>query len=72
MNQIDKAIGAKIKQRRTENGLSAKVVADALGVSAERLLDMEAGRLHLTAAQFFRVCQKLNVQPNYFFSDITV
>ena len=61
------AIGAKVRDRRVENGLSEDAVARALVCAVDHLRAAEAGEVNFTAENIVDLCPFLLVKPSLFF-----
>lgn len=68
--RVDIAVGERLREQRLRRGLSVRQLAAAVGVTAERLGDYEAGRGRVTAAVLYELAVTLAVPISYFFSDL--
>lgn len=63
MIDLDK-IGAVLKQRRHDKGITQQEVADKLGLSKNHVSDIERGVHRLTVQTFCGYCSILGTTPN--------
>lgn len=66
---VDAHIGARMRQRRQEMGLSAQDLADLCGVTVDLLERYEAGEAVIHAALVWRLSQGLNRPVEFFYPD---
>ena len=64
---IDVHVGKRIRQRRSELGLTQEAVAAQIGVRLATVQKYEAARHRTSASMLYRICRALNVGPAYFF-----
>ena len=64
---VDAHVGARLRQARLTAQMSQEELAQALGVSAERIHHYECGAERVGAGRLYLACKLLNVQPTYFF-----
>ena len=57
--EIDKYIGARIRERRLELTMSQKSLANAVGVSFQQIQHYEAGANGITAVRLFEIAKVL-------------
>src|SRR5919197_1211460 len=67
---IDRHIGARIRQRREQLGLSQQELAELVGVSVPTLGRYEEGSLRIGAARLGAVSKALKTTIPYFFEDV--
>ena len=67
---IDAIVGSRVRRRRRELGMSAKELADAVGVTHIQITHYEAGLRRMASARLFGISQALHVPVAYFFSDL--
>jgi transcriptional regulator with XRE-family HTH domain len=70
MSDIDRIVGARLRQRREAMGWSIAQFSERLGIEAFELAAIEAGTGRLAPDLMIKVCTFLDVRPQYFFSDI--
>ena len=70
MNEIDAAVGRRIKQRRKEMGLSQTELADAIGVKFQQVQKYESGANRVAASRLWEISEALDVPVTYFFQDL--
>lgn len=59
-------LAGRLKQMRKERGWTAAEFADRLGLSKDRLRILENHRGQPTIPELLRICQELDVSPNWF------
>lgn len=67
INHIDRSLGARLRDRRTERGLSQEALADQLQVDPEEIDLYESGTKRMSADRLLRIAKALGVRPVYFF-----
>lgn len=60
-NELDKNIGAKIKEYRLLNGLTQQYLANRIGVTYQQLHKYEQCQNRISASRLCDVCEILNV-----------
>jgi len=58
---FDRHIGARIRARRLEIGMSQEALAQAIGVSSQQVQKYESGANRVAAATLYRIATALNV-----------
>ena len=66
---IDKRVGAKVRMRRLELGLSQTDLANGIGVTFQQVQKYENGANRLGASRLLQVAGVLKVEPSFFFDD---
>ena len=66
---IDVAVGAKIRLRRNELGISQKALADALGVTFQQVQKYENGANRVSASSLARIAKTLQTPIAEFFDN---
>src|SRR5579864_7353581 len=56
--------------RRTMLSLGQQKLADALGISAQRVRKYESGEARISVAQLCEIADVLDVQPEFFFEGV--
>ena len=64
-NDIKKSLGAKLKERRQELGMTQKQVADILGVAQPVYQRFEKGTFECSYSQLAELCKLFDVSANY-------
>jgi len=64
---IDRYVGARIRERRIMLGLTQQQLADLIGVTYQQAHKYERGINRVSAGRLFEVAQVLSVPVNYFF-----
>ena len=63
-------IGKKLKNLRKNHQLTLKQLAQILSISAQQIHKYETGQNSITIESLYIICQKLNIDINYFFKNI--
>jgi transcriptional regulator with XRE-family HTH domain len=69
-NYVDRAIGNRVRILRESQNLSADVVAGALEISEDELVEIEQGGMRLRAAQLFKLSVFCEVPIGFFFETL--
>ncbi|WP_417834710.1 helix-turn-helix domain-containing protein [Thalassospira xiamenensis] len=67
---IDKAVGAQVRFRRTELGLSQQQLADFLGVTYQQVAKYERGENRIGASRLYEIAIALKVKPAFFYENL--
>jgi transcriptional regulator with XRE-family HTH domain len=67
---IDRYVGARIRERRIMLGLTQQHLADLIGVTYQQAHKYERGINRVSAGRLFEVAQVLSVPVNYFFDGL--
>jgi transcriptional regulator with XRE-family HTH domain len=67
---IDRYVGARIRERRIMLGLTQQQLADMIGVTYQQAHKYERGINRVSAGRLFEVAQVLSVPVNYFFDGL--
>ena len=67
---IDRHIGARLRQRRIMNGLTQQQMADLIGVTYQQAHKYETGLNRIAAGQLYVIAQVLGVDIRYFFEGL--
>jgi transcriptional regulator with XRE-family HTH domain len=68
---IDRHIGARLRQRRVMNGLTQQQMADLIGVTYQQAHKYESGVNRIAAGRLYLIAQVLGVDVGYFFEGLT-
>lgn len=68
-DEADVAIGARIRVRRLELGMSQTDLGNVIGVTYQQVQKYETGRDRIGSGRLVLAAQALNVPPNYFFNE---
>lgn len=71
VTKLDRQIGKRLKQLRSQVGVSAGPLADAIGSTQQQISRYETGENKLSASQLFLLAQSLGVPISWFFLDCT-
>lgn len=69
MDNINKAIGRKIKTKRNEIGFNQEVLASELGISQSALSRMENGAEDISVIVLLKLSKLLNTHISYFIAE---
>jgi transcriptional regulator with XRE-family HTH domain len=67
---IDKHLGQRLRDRRTERGLSQATLATSLDITAQQLSKLELGINALRAAHLYKAAMALGTTPGWFFEGL--
>jgi transcriptional regulator with XRE-family HTH domain len=67
---VDMAVGARIRRRRRELGLTGGRLGEVLNVSTMQISKYENGRHRIAAARLYELSEALEVPISYFFEDL--
>ncbi len=70
MNDIDKAVGNRIKARRKALKLSQTDLANCIGVKFQQVQKYESGSNRVAASRLWQMAEALQVHVSYFFDDL--
>jgi transcriptional regulator with XRE-family HTH domain len=68
--EIDRYVGARIRERRIMLGLTQQQLADLIGVTYQQAHKYERGINRVSAGRLFEVSQVLSVPVSYFFDGL--
>ncbi|HEX6259160.1 MAG TPA: helix-turn-helix transcriptional regulator [Woeseiaceae bacterium] len=69
---IDRHIGARLRQRRVMNGLTQQGLADLIGVTYQQAHKYENGVNRIAAGRLYTIAQALGVDVGYFYEGLQV
>jgi transcriptional regulator with XRE-family HTH domain len=67
---VDRYVGARIRERRIMLGLTQQQLADLIGVTYQQAHKYERGINRVSAGRLFEVSQVLSVPVSYFFDEL--
>ena len=67
LNQIDRSLGGRLRDKRTSSGLSQLQLAEKLGIDPKDVDLYETGAKRISADRLLRIAKALGVRPVYFF-----
>ena len=67
---IDRHIGARLRQRRIMNGLTQQTLADLIGVTYQQAHKYENGLNRIAAGRLYVIARVLGVEVGYFFEGL--
>ena len=66
---IDVHVGNRVRQRRTQMGMSQAALGEALGLTFQQVQKYEHGVNRISASRLWRLTQVLDVPVSFFFDD---
>lgn len=70
LQDMEKAIGARIRKRRMELGLTQAQLAGKLGLSYQQIQKYETGLNRISAGRLHQISRLLFIDINYFFKGL--
>jgi transcriptional regulator with XRE-family HTH domain len=70
VQDIDRQVGARIRERRITLGLTARQLAERIGTSEQHARNYENGQHCVTAGRLYLIAQALDLEPGHFFEDL--
>src|SRR3954447_14763577 len=67
---VDRHVGARMRERRIMLGLTQQQMAELISVSYQQAHKYETGINRVSAGQFYRIAEALGVEPAYFFEGL--
>jgi transcriptional regulator with XRE-family HTH domain len=67
--EVDALIGARVRKRRREKGLSQVALAQKLGVTFQQVQKYETGTNRISAASLYEISKLLGVPMSFFFKE---
>lgn len=67
INPVDQRVGARIRQKRRQLGLSQAFLAEHLGLTFQQVQKYEVGANRISASKLFRVAEVLKTPVSWFF-----
>ena len=64
---IDQAVGERIRSRRVLRGLTQDQLGEALGISYQQIQKYETGANRVSAGRLYLIAQTLQISPGWFF-----
>ncbi|MBO0738824.1 MAG: helix-turn-helix transcriptional regulator [Alphaproteobacteria bacterium] len=68
--EIDRHVGARVRERRIMLGLTQQQLADLIGVTYQQAHKYERGINRVSAGRLFEIAQVLSVPVSYFFDGL--
>jgi transcriptional regulator with XRE-family HTH domain len=68
--EIDRHVGARVRERRIMLGFTQQQLADLIGVTYQQAHKYERGINRISAGRLFEIAHVLNVPVNYFFEGL--
>jgi transcriptional regulator with XRE-family HTH domain len=68
---VDKAVGARIRVRRLELGVTQERLAEKIGVTFQQVQKYEKAINRVGASRLYAIAAVLNVDPSYFFDGMS-
>ncbi|MCB1885657.1 MAG: helix-turn-helix transcriptional regulator [Geminicoccaceae bacterium] len=67
---IDRHVGARMRERRIMLGLTQQQMAELIGVTYQQAHKYETGINRISAGRLYQISQALGVDISYFFEDV--
>lgn len=67
---VDAAVGAAIRERRIELGISQQQLSELIGVSYQQLYKYEHATNRVSSSKLWDIAKALKVKPGYFFEKL--
>lgn len=71
-NEIDRHIAERLRQRRTDWGLSMRQVGEAVGITGQQIQKYETAANRVPASRLYTIAHQLQVPITYFLPDTQV
>lgn len=71
IRDADRHVGLRIRQRRTQLGISQEKLGDAIGVTFQQLQKYEKALNRVSASRLCQIAAVLEVAPAYFFEGLS-
>ena len=68
-SDLDLHIGTRLRQRRNDLNISARVLASVLGISHQQIQKYESGKSKIAASLLYEISYQLQVPMNWFFAE---
>ncbi len=68
--KVDEFVGARVRERRKQLGLSQEKLANTLGVSFQQVQKYEIGINRVSAGRLYDISNSLDVDIGYFFKGV--
>ena len=69
LKPVDVHVGARVRSRRMQLGMSQTDLANKLGLTFQQVQKYEKGVNRIGASRLYRIASILDVPPQYFFED---
>ena len=67
---VDRYVGARMRERRIMLGLTQQQMAELIGVTYQQAHKYETGINRISAGRLYQIAQALGVEISYFFEDV--
>src|SRR5437762_8757468 len=67
---VDIYVGARVKERRTELGISQEKLAEALGLTFQQVQKYERAANRVSASKLFEIARALETSVSYFYEGL--
>jgi transcriptional regulator with XRE-family HTH domain len=67
---VDRHVGARLRERRVLLGLTRQQLADQIGVTYQQAHKYERGTNRMAASRLYKAAQVLGVEVSYFFEEL--
>lgn len=68
--RVDDHVGERIRERRTQMGLTQEHLASALAISYQQVQKYETGANRVSAGRLYEIAQRLEVDVGFFFEGL--
>ncbi len=68
--RVDEFVGERIRERRTQMGMTQEHLAAALDISYQQVQKYETGANRVSAGRLYEIAQHLNVEVAFFFDGL--
>ncbi len=68
--RVDELVGERIRERRTQMGLTQEHLAAALSISYQQVQKYETGANRVSAGRLYEIAQRLEIPVSYFFDGL--
>jgi len=69
---IDRHVGARLRLRRMQKGLSQSALAQAVGVTFQAVQKYESGDIRVSASRLYEIAKFLETDVGFFFAGDTI
>lgn len=68
--QVDRHVGARVRELRQHHGLSQTALGEALGISFQQVQKYETGANRVSASRLYQVAALFEAEPGFFFEGL--
>lgn len=70
IQQVDKEVGGRLRQRRNELGITQAALAELIGIKFQQVQKYEKGINRISAGRLQLIAETLHVPPTFFFDGL--